>query len=173
MAIVHNRRFHPDRPGSGLVLAVLLISAATILTALAFQFVGGYPPCPLCLQQRYAYYFAIPAALVAWALSGSRPKIARALLLAVALGYFVNAGLGVYHSGVEWKWWEGPQTCSGAPPDLRSGDLSQALKGARVFRCDEAAWRFLGLSFAGWNVITSALLAALALKAGGGIGKAS
>jgi disulfide bond formation protein DsbB len=29
-----------------------------------------------------------------------------------------------------------------------------------VIRCDEAAWRFLGLSFAGWNVIASLLLAA-------------
>jgi disulfide bond formation protein DsbB len=26
-------------------------------------------------------------------------------------------------------------------------------------RCDEAAWRLLGLSFAGWNVVTSLLLA--------------
>jgi disulfide bond formation protein DsbB len=33
--------------------------------------------------------------------------------------------------------------------------------------CTEAMWRFLGLSFAGWNVLVSALLAALGLHAAG------
>jgi disulfide bond formation protein DsbB len=28
--------------------------------------------------------------------------------------------------------------------------------------CDEAAWRFFGLSFAGWNAVLSLLLAGLA-----------
>jgi disulfide bond formation protein DsbB len=31
-----------------------------------------------------------------------------------------------------------------------------------VVRCDEAAWRFLGLSLAGYNVIISLALAAIA-----------
>jgi disulfide bond formation protein DsbB len=35
----------------------------------------------------------------------------------------------------------------------------------QVIRCDEAAWRFLGLSFAGWNVLISLLLSAIALRA--------
>jgi disulfide bond formation protein DsbB len=77
-----------------------------------------------------------------------------------------NAALGIYHSGAEWGWWPGPQSCAnGAPVDLKSGKLADALKTARVIRCDEASWRFLWLSFAGWNVIISAALAALALIA--------
>jgi disulfide bond formation protein DsbB len=31
-----------------------------------------------------------------------------------------------------------------------------------VIRCDEASWRFLGLSFAGWNAMVSAGLALVA-----------
>ncbi|MGZ8417342.1 MAG: disulfide bond formation protein B, partial [Methyloceanibacter sp.] len=31
-----------------------------------------------------------------------------------------------------------------------------------IIRCDEASWRFLGLSFAGWNAVASAFLAAVA-----------
>ena len=31
-----------------------------------------------------------------------------------------------------------------------------------VIRCDEASWRFLGLSFAGWNAAISTALAAIA-----------
>ncbi|HAH66070.1 MAG TPA: disulfide bond formation protein B, partial [Rhizobiales bacterium] len=31
-----------------------------------------------------------------------------------------------------------------------------------VIRCDEASWRFLFLSFAGWNAVVSAFLAGIA-----------
>src|SRR5262245_40218557 len=39
--------------------------AATILGAYFFQYVIGLKPCPLCLEQRFAYYFAIPLSLMA------------------------------------------------------------------------------------------------------------
>ena len=72
-------------------------------------------------------------------------------------------GLGVYHAGVEWKWWTGPQECSGALEDLGSaGGLLNKLQSITVVRCDEAAWRFLGLSLAGYNVLISLALAAVA-----------
>jgi disulfide bond formation protein DsbB len=64
---------------------------------------------------------------------------------------------------VEWKWWQGPQECSGALDDLGSaGGLLSKLQSITVVRCDEAAWRFLGLSLAGYNVIISLALAAIA-----------
>ena len=80
-----------------------------------FQFVIGLPPCPLCLEQRYAYYIAIPlAAMILLGLSvGSSHKVLMLALLAIAAAMLWNTGLGVYHSGVEWKWWPGPQDCSG------------------------------------------------------------
>ena len=50
-----------------LVSAVLFsIAFATILLALMFERYGGYAPCPLCLQERYAYYFAVPATVIAF-----------------------------------------------------------------------------------------------------------
>jgi disulfide bond formation protein DsbB len=39
------------------------------------------------------------------------------------------------------------------------------LETTRVIRCDEAPWTFLGLSFAGWNVVISLLIAIAALQA--------
>ena len=75
-----------------------------------------------------------------------------------------NAGLGVYHSGVEWHWWPGPQDCSGARRDFGpAAACSTRCRTTRVVRCDEAAWRFLGLSLAGYNVLISLALAAIAL----------
>jgi len=84
----------------------------------------------------------------------------------VAAGFLANAGLGIYHAGVEWKFWAGPDTCGAAQGlSTTSGGLLESLEKIRVVRCDEAAWRFLGLSFAGWNVLISLALALGAIAA--------
>ena len=78
-----------------------------------------------------------------------------------ALAMFANAGLGLYHAGIEWKWWPGPRSCVGGA-GLSGGlpDLATAV----AIACDEAQWRFLGLSFAGWNVVISLAIAAIAIR---------
>ncbi len=146
-------------------LLVTLIAAAAIAGAWFFQLVLEILPCPLCLEQRYAYYFAIPlGALTAFAAKNHAP---RPLLLAglaiLALATLANAGLGVYHSGVEWGFWKGPTDCSGPVVNLgNAGDLFSRLDTVKVVRCDEVQWRFLGLSLAGYNVLISLLMAAVA-----------
>ena len=153
------------RPVTAAALAIALIGAATILGAWFFQYGLGLKPCPLCLEQRYAYYFAIPLAVMV-ALGdqvGASRKVLMAALVAIALGMLWNAGLGVYHAGVEWKFWAGPQECSGALEGLGSaGGLANRLESFNVVRCDDAAWRFLGLSLAGYNALISVALAAIA-----------
>jgi disulfide bond formation protein DsbB len=139
---------------------VFVLALATILTALGFEHLGGYAPCQLCLQERYAYYFAVPAALLALILSRMDLNgAARVLLVLVALAFMCNAALGVYHAGAEWKWWPGPETCGGGF-DLKWG--KDGIVDTPVIRCDEASWWFLGLSFAAWNAVVSAVLAAIA-----------
>jgi disulfide bond formation protein DsbB len=154
------------RPIAAAAMAVAAGGIATILGAWFFQYGLGLKPCPLCLEQRYAYYFAIPlAALVILGESvGSKRKVLIAALAMIALGMLWNATLGVYHSGVEWKLWAGPRDCSGALEGFGSaGDLLKRLEHTNVVRCDEAAWRFLGLSLAGYNVLISLALAAVAI----------
>lgn len=148
--------------------AALLVAVAAILAALAFERIGGYRPCPLCLMQRWAYYAGIPAIFAALVLLASGRRSASALLLfAVSLGFLANAGLGVYHAGAEWGFWPGPDTCAAAAGGVSTGtgSLADVLKGpSPVVRCDRAPWTFLGLSFAGWNVVVSAMLFAATLK---------
>jgi disulfide bond formation protein DsbB len=135
---------------------VLATAAAVILAALAFEHVGGYIPCPLCLQQRYAYYAGIPALVVALAsLRFGNTSAATVVLLLVGAGFVVNAGLGVYQAGAEWKFWNLP-SCSAAGGLTRPGGT---LDLGRASICGVASWTFLGLSFAGWNAVFSALLA--------------
>ena len=94
---------------------------------------------------------------------GSSRKVLLLALAAIAVAMLWNAGLGAYHSGVEWKWWEGPQDCSGPVSNFGpAGGLLDQIQTIRVVRCDEAAWRFLGLSLAGYNALISLALAAIA-----------
>jgi disulfide bond formation protein DsbB len=150
----------PPRPVTVVSALVFVIAGATILAALAFEHLGGYAPCPLCLEERYAYYFAVPASAVAFLLARGRSTgLARILLALIALAFLANAALGVYHAGIEWKWWPGPGECSGAF-ELQWGE--GGIVDTPIIRCDEASWRFLALSFAGWNAVVSAFLALLA-----------
>lgn len=153
---------HPTRsPAYRMGALVLFAAVAVILTALAFERFGGYTPCPLCLQERWAYYAAIPALFVALVLlSAGRTSAAAVVFGLVALAFLANAGLGTYHAGAEWKFWPGPDTCGGSQPiSTGAGGLFKDLATTRVIRCDEAPWHFLGLSFAGWNVLASLALA--------------
>jgi disulfide bond formation protein DsbB len=163
----------PRKPSPAMVaaLAVLIIAAATIAGAWYFQLVLGLQPCPLCLEQRYAYYLAIPlAALTALGAGQNAPRwLLIAGLAILALAALANAVLGTYHAGVEWKFWPGPADCTGPVGNLGSaGSLLDRLDTVKVVMCDEVQWTFLGLSLAGYNVLISLLMAAIA---GWGVGK--
>ena len=159
------------RPAVAAAVLVAAVGAATILGAYYFQYVMGLAPCPLCLEQRIAYYVSIPlAVVVAIAAGRAAPRgVVAAGLGVIALAMLFNAGLALFHAGVEWHWWLGPQECSG-PQDVLapSGDLFNDLTKGRiaVVRCDEAAWRdpFGLLSLAGYNVLISLALAAIAIR---------
>lgn len=145
----------------------LFTAVGTIAGALLFEHVGGYWPCPLCLMQRYAYYVAIPLIAISLVMSsGGQAKWAALVLLFVALAFLANSGLGVYHAGAEWKFWPGPETCAAAGGLAEGGPgFAKRLAQERIIRCDEAPWRFGGLSFAGWNVVISLFLSIASLKA--------
>ena len=165
-AAVH---FPPTRraadPALTAALAVAIIAAATLAGAWFFQLVLDIQPCPLCLEQRYAHYLALPLGLlVAFAAARGAPRqVVLAGLAILALAALANAGLAAYHAGVEWKFWQGPTDCSGPMVDLGSaGTLLQRLDSVKVIRCDEVQWRFLGLSLAGYNVLISLAMTAIA-----------
>ena len=87
----------PPRPVLTVSTLVLVIATATILGALAFQHLGGYAPCPLCLKERYAYYFAVPASALALILARREATpVARILLALIAAAFIANAIAGVY-----------------------------------------------------------------------------
>ncbi len=159
-----DRIMHPS-PGAA-AIAIAAIGAATLVGAWVFEYGFNIRPCPLCLQQRYGYYFTIPfAALLAYfAPRGlARPLVLAGFALIITV-MAANGALGVYHSGIEWGWWKGAAECSGGIGDLGGGNLLEELRNTsvKVVRCDEVQWRFLGLSLAGYNALISALMALIA-----------
>ena len=144
---------------------IAAIGAATLGGAWFFEYVLGIKPCPMCLEQRYAYYLVITLGLVL-ALAASRlPRtLAIAALAILALAAFGNSIYGAYHAGVEWGFWKGPASCSGSAVDLgKAADILKRLDTEKVIRCDEVQWRFLGLSLAGYNFLISGLMGLVAL----------
>jgi disulfide bond formation protein DsbB len=159
-------RVGDTNPAFAAALAIAAIAALTLAGAWFFQLVLDIRPCPLCLEQRYAHYLAVPlGALLAVAAVRRAPRAALVAGLAIlAAASLANAWLGSYHAGVEWGFWPGPTECSGPVLDLgKAGSLLENLDKVKVIRCDEVQWRFLGLSLAGYNVLISLMMAALAL----------
>jgi disulfide bond formation protein DsbB len=140
--------------------AFLIAAASVVILATVWVFQGfGYAPCELCLTQRYAFYAAIPLALLTAVASRSAHGLTRAGFALLALVFAANAVLAAYHVGVEYHWWQGPTACTGGPGSLDVNDLVKALDSVKVVRCDEVQLRIAGLSLAGWNVLASAVLA--------------
>ena len=75
-----------------------------------------------------------------------------------------SVGIAGYHAGVEWQLWAGPAGCTAA---LLSGgstaDLVDSLLATPVIRCDDVPWSLFGLSMAGWNMLLSVDIVALAI----------
>ncbi|WP_170348800.1 MULTISPECIES: disulfide bond formation protein B [Ruegeria] len=137
-----------------LILIATAGSAALLLGAWGFQYLGGLAPCKMCIWQRYPHGAAVLIGAMALAL----PR-ATLLPLLGALAALTTAAIGVFHAGVEQKWWEGPSSCtSGDIGGLSTEDLMEQIMSAPLVRCDDIPWQMLGLSMAGWNAVLSGVL---------------
>lgn len=142
---------------------VLLGMVATLAGAWGFELIGHYQPCMLCLRERLPYYIGIPIAAVAFLLSFSprNDRIVRILLVIVAALFVWSVYQGVFHIGIEYRWWNPLLDCAtpaGTLPPRTGGGLLDALQTVHPPSCSDATWRFpanWGLSFAGWNSVIS------------------
>lgn len=135
-------------------------SALMLAGALFFQFVVGLAPCDLCILQRWPHLAAVILGLLAWFLPYSWLMALGALTMATSVGF------GIYHTGVERAWWQGPTSCSGTDiGGLSAEELLNHVMAAPVVRCTDVAWEMFGLSMASWNAVASLGLMAVWLVA--------
>lgn len=146
-------------------LAVALAaSVAMLATAYAFQYLGGLNPCLMCLWQRHVYFWAIGVSAVGLIVQRTPlgHRFDRLFALALLVVFLAGVRIAGWHAAIEWKWLPPLDKCGGGGGSVSAADLQALLNGPPrpLPSCDEAQWRWLGLSMAGWNVLISLKLAA-------------
>ena len=148
-----------------LALAVM-IPAGSLLGAYGSQYFMGLHPCHLCLEQRWPHFAAFAAGLLAIIMS-AHGRLSRILIAIAAGGIATSGAIATFHAGVEAGLWEYVAPCTST---TTGGNALEAIMAAPLIRCDEVAFRFLGISMAGWNAIvslsSSIAIAALLLRSG-------
>ncbi len=131
-----------------------------LITAFGFQYIGDLPPCKMCIWQRWPHGIAVAIGIV------GALFYRRSIIFLGALAALTTAVIGLYHTGVEQNWWEGPNTCTAQPlGDLTAAEALAKILKAPVVRCDEIPWELFGLSMASWNAVISFLLVLVWLQA--------
>ena len=149
-------------PQRGLI-ACALISASLLAGAFLFEYVGGMAPCSLCIWQRWAHLAVIACALASLGLGARAPDQLRVGLVITMMAALSSVGIAGYHAGVEWQLWAGPGGCTAALDNgADAADLVDSLLATPVVRCDDVPWSLFGLSMAGWNMLLSVDIVALA-----------
>lgn len=143
--------YHPKNACLLLALAALGILGSVF----ALQYLGGLPPCQMCIWQRWPF-----AALALIGMIGAFTRPVGMLSLAT-LVMLVSVGLAGYHVAVEQGWLALPAGCA-VGADAGSVEELKAMLQAAPPTCDQIDFTFLGLSLAGWNVVASLFLAGFA-----------
>lgn len=146
----------------------LLLPVALLGGAYASQYIGDLHPCEMCWWQRYPHMAAIPLALLAFLMKAT-PRTSAAFTALAAIAIAISGGIGLFHAGVEYGWWEGLTACSTTPTGGSASDILTQIMATPITRCDVAPWSLLGISLAGYNGLLSvggavAILALLSKK---------
>jgi disulfide bond formation protein DsbB len=137
-------------------------SAALLIGAFGFQYLGGLAPCAMCLWQRWPHAVAVVLGALGFALPRAIVAVAGALSMAT------GAGIALLHTGVERSWWTLNLACTGGGEDLGAMDITALLdptQGEAIVLCTDVAWSMLGLSMASWNGLASLALLGLWIAA--------
>lgn len=138
---------------------IALLAFLILLSVHILEWVG-YTPCDLCLKQRWAWYFVLVISTISSAFEDSRIKL---VFYVISLILYANAVFAIWHAGIEWNFWEGPQTCNIQSSSLGDNFLNDLKSNDKFVPCNEAPLRVFGLSLAAYNAITSILIASFAV----------
>lgn len=150
-------------------MAVAFISLLSLAAAISSELFLGLEPCILCIYQRWPFAIAVVLGIIGFAFR-KKMRAAQSVLTLMALNFFVNSGIALYHTGVEQKWWASEVEGCAVPlfddqTDTSGQSLLENLMSAPVSSCSVIPWQdpVLGLSMANYNVILCFGLAVLCL----------
>ncbi len=153
-------------PGPSLRLArtlALAVPALLLGGAYVAEYGFGLYPCEMCWWQRWPHFAALGLGALAFLVPPQRLWI---VLAGVAI--LISGALGGFHAGVEYGWWQGITSCARIVPSDPGSSALEAIMNTPMISCNEAQWRLLGISLAGFNFLLSiaggVIVLALALR---------
>ena len=157
-----------DRPRL-LATVAFVLGLATIAGAWGSQLFGGLVPCELCLEQRLAYYWALPLLALILILWDRLPRVVFYTAMGIVIAVFAwGLYMATYHAGVEYGFWPGPTACTGTGVDVSFSDLTN-INAAKVVPCDKIQFSLFGITLAGYNALI--LVAVIAMLVGAMLSK--
>ncbi len=129
-----------------------LIPAALLGGALGSQYIGGLFPCEMCYWQRWPHEAALAFALMA--LFSREQSIQRLFVVLAGLAIMASGLVGIFHAGVEYRWWDGITACT-RPPGTTGGNIMADIMAAPLVSCNQPQWTLGPISLAGFNAIFS------------------
>ncbi len=137
-----------------------LVALLSLCFAYFLEEAFGLTPCKLCLWQRIPYAVALAGAVTI------PLGLIRFTLFYQTFAYAVGFALALYHSGGERGVWS-LQACTGLfrPSEMSITELSAKLSATPSVQCDQLRETLFGFSLSNYNLLFSALLTLVGLRA--------
>ena len=138
-------------------LFIFIVSVCVVIFVHYLEYIG-FTPCQLCIYQRWPWYLIIFLSLISIFYNKKVYPYNKFIIFIIFVGSAAYAG---WHAGIEWAFWEGPTTCATGTNKIEShNNLLENIQNIQSFvSCSEAGFRFLGISLAGYNFISSLIMA--------------
>ena len=138
-------------------LFIFIVSVCVVIFVHYLEYIG-FTPCQLCIYQRWPWYLIIFLSLISIFYNKKVYPYNKFTIFMIFVGSAAYAG---WHAGIEWAFWEGPTTCVTGTNKIEShNNLLENIQNIQSFvSCSEAGFRFLGISLAGYNFISSLIMA--------------
>ena len=138
-------------------LFIFIVSVCVVIFVHYLEYIG-FTPCQLCIYQRWPWYLIIFLSLISIFYNKKVYPYNKFIIFMIFVGSAAYAG---WHAGIEWAFWEGPTTCATGTNKIEShNNLLENIQNIQSFvSCSEAGFRFLGISLAGYNFISSLIMA--------------
>jgi disulfide bond formation protein DsbB len=156
--------FIRQNPIRGAVALSAAASAFFLALALISQYGFKLYPCELCIYQRIPYAVILFISLLAlWRVS--HPKTMKNVAMFCILLFVVDAGIAIYHSGIEWGIFPNLLGCSNVSSAGQTiEEMRAAILNAPLVSCDQAQVYVLGLSMAAWNALAALIMTVVTFR---------
>lgn len=145
--------FFDKNPHKFILIICFLASLLALSLAYISEFIFDYQPCILCLHQRKPFWvILIFSSIIFFVKQRNFLKIATLICF---LSLLTNFGISFYHSGVEFKWFDGPKNCSSNNLENIENieELTAKILATKAVKCDIPQFYFLSLTMTNWNFL--------------------